>query len=186
MKIEDVRSNDDLQKAIKEGANPKYIYFWGHRKKGSEEISKSCFSQWYESSFEVDGITYLCAEHYMMAEKALLFNDEETRKKIIEADNPGAAKKFGREVRNFNEELWIKNRFDIVVKGNIEKFKQNKDLLDFIQKTNNRVLVEASPVDKIWGIGMAEDDSKITDPHNWNGLNLLGYALMEARSVLNI
>jgi ribA/ribD-fused uncharacterized protein len=184
MNIKDVRNNGDLLKAIGKGLKPKFVFFWSHKEKRDNEISKACFSQWYDSPFVVDRVKYLCAEHFMMAEKAKLFKDDEIRKKIISADNPGAAKQFGRQVRKFDENIWKKNRFEIVVKGNIEKFSQNKELLNFLISTNERVLVEASPVDKIWGIGLAVDNQNINFPEKWKGLNLLGYALMEVRSRL--
>lgn len=117
----------------------------------------------------------------MMAEKARLFNDKETLKKILVAHTPGEAKQLGRAVSGFNESTWIKNRFNIVVQANIAKFEQNKELQDFLLNTGSRVLVEASPVDKIWGVGLAEHDEAISDPRVWKGLNLLGFALMEAR-----
>ena len=82
----------------------------------------------------------------------------------------------------FEEDLWIKNRFNIVAKGNLAKFKQNAEIRGFLLNTKNRVLVEASPVDKIWGIGLSADNSSIEDPSTWQGLNLLGFALMKART----
>ncbi|MDN3685544.1 NADAR family protein [Vibrio sinaloensis] len=91
------------------------------RKKGGT-VSKSCFSQWYESTFSENGIEYMTAEHYMMAEKAKLFGDNETYQKIIKATNPGEAKSLGREVRGFDESKWVENRFQIVVSGNVLKF----------------------------------------------------------------
>ncbi len=120
----------------------------------------------------------------MMAEKAKLFDDVETLQKIITARNPGAAKAFGRQVKGFNEEIWQEHRFDIVVKASLLKFGQNPELKDFLIKTGRRVLVEASPLDKIWGIGLAADDPKAENPQLWEGENLLGFALMEARGQL--
>ncbi len=120
----------------------------------------------------------------MMAEKARLFGDIETLGKIIHAPNPGAAKAFGREVRGFKQDVWNDKRFEIVVAANMAKFSQNEQLKTFLLSTNERVLVEASPVDKIWGIGLAEDAENIENPLTWKGLNLLGFALMEVRSQL--
>lgn len=162
----------------------KFLFFWGHQPNKDNVITKSCFSQWWESSFKIDDITYWTAEHYMMAEKARLFNNEEIRRKIITSKSPGEAKKLGREVTNFNQEIWQNNCFEIVKKGNYEKFNQNKNLKDFIIKTQNRILVEASPVDAIWGIGMAENHRDIMNPNKWRGENLLGFALMEVRDEL--
>ena len=178
-----VRTKKELVDFVNHGNKVKYVFFWGHQKPKSG-ISKSCFSQWFESSFDVEGNNYKTAEHYMMAEKARLFSDSEAEKRILESKNPGEAKKLGRNVIGFNEAEWIKRRFEIVVKANIEKFNQNTELKEFLLNTGNRVLVEASPVDKIWGVGLAEDNEAIDNPNKWKGLNLLGFALMEARERL--
>lgn len=178
------RSKEELVDFVNHGNRVKYILFWGHRKPKSG-ISKSCFSQWYESSFVVNGKKYRTAEHFMMAEKARLFGDLKSEEKILDASNPGEAKKLGRNVLGFDEEVWVRNRFQIVVKANIEKFSQNQDLTDFLINTGKRVLVEASPVDKIWGVGLAQDNEAISNPNQWKGLNLLGFALMEARNKLS-
>lgn len=180
----DIRNRKDLINYVNHGNSVKYLYFWGHQKP-KQGVSKSCFSQWYEVSFEVDGIEYLTAEHFMMAEKARLFGDAETAEKIVKASNPGEAKKLGRSVRNFNDQLWLEKRFSIVVNANLAKFEQNDELKEFLLGTQNRVLVEASPVDKIWGIGMAVDNANVENPNLWKGDNLLGFALMEVRSRLS-
>jgi len=176
-------TNEKIIERIESGENLKYLLFWGHQKSG--QITKSCFSQWYESEFEVNGIKYLTAEHYMMAEKALLFGDKKNHQKIIESEKAGEVKEFGRKVQNFNQRVWEENRFEIVVRGNFHKFSQNEELSEFIKNTKDQILVEASPVDKIWGIGLAQNDENAEIPYFWNGLNLLGYALMEARDILN-
>ena len=120
----------------------------------------------------------------MMAKKAELFNDNEVLVKIIKANSPAEAKKLGREVKNYDDKLWLANRYEIVKQGNHHKFSQNKDLKTFLINTKDRVLVEASPVDPIWGIGMATDHKDILNPEKWRGLNLLGFALMEVRDEL--
>jgi len=176
-------SNEKIIERLEAGENLKFLLFWGHQK--SEQISKSCLSQWYESKFEVNGIKYHTAEHYMMAEKALLFEDKQIYEQIINSAKPGKVKELGRRVRNFNQGIWEENRFEIVVRGNFYKFRQNKELSRFLKNTNDRVLVEASPVDGIWGIGLAQNDENAKIPYFWNGLNLLGYALMETRDLLN-
>jgi ribA/ribD-fused uncharacterized protein len=181
----EIFSIESLLKETRSGKRFKYVFFWGHRPRKDGQIGKQCFSQWWSSSFEISGIKYPSAEVYMMAEKARLFNDNEMEQKIITSSNPGAAKKYGREIRNFNEDVWNQNRFEIVVRGNKAKFEQKEELKNFLLSTNNRILVEASPVDKIWGIGLAEDDPHSGNPEKWNGLNLLGFALMKVRSILN-
>lgn len=178
-----IRTREDLVNYINHGNRVKFVFFWGHTKPKSG-VSKSCFSQWYESSFEIDGINYQTAEHYMMAHKALLFGDNESAQKAVSASNPGEAKKIGREVQGFIDSRWLEHRFEIVVNANIEKFKQNSELKEFLLGTGNRVLVESSPVDKIWGIGLASDNQSIENPNLWRGLNLLGFALMEVRDQL--
>lgn len=161
-----------------------FIYFWGHHEKG-EKVTKACFSQWYPSYFIIDGIRYNCAEQYMMAEKARVFCNEETRKKILQATEPDVIKQLGREVRNFDAEKWDAVSGDVVVRGNIAKFGQNEELRKFLLATENKVLVEASPYDKIWGIGMKQAEAEKAYPHIWKGTNKLGFALMEVRDVLN-
>jgi len=161
-----------------------FLFFWGHQPNKDGSISKTCFSQWWLSSFEVDKVTYKTAEHWMMAKKAELFNDKEVLEKIIKANSPAEAKKLGREVKNYDDKLWLANRYEIVKQGNYHKFSQNIDLKMFLLNTKDRVLVEASPVDPIWGIGMASDHKDVMNPEKWKGLNLLGFALMEVRDEL--
>ena len=165
------------------GAND-FIYFWKHDEDPGK-ITKQCFSQWYPCSFVVDGIAYNCAEQYMMAEKALCFGDIEIWKKIINAREPDKIKKLGREVRNFDAALWDKASEEVVLKGNLHKFGQNKELSDLLLETGRKTLVEASPYDKIWGIGMNEATAKRYGyPHVWKGENKLGFILMEVREIL--
>jgi ribA/ribD-fused uncharacterized protein len=174
----------NIEKLISENQNNKYLFFWGHQPNKDGSVSKTCFSQWWLSSFEVENVTYKTAEHWMMAKKAALFNDNEILEKIIGADSPAEAKKLGREVKNYIDSIWLENRFEIVRQGNFHKFSQNKDLGAFLINTKERILVEASPVDSIWGIGMATDHKDVNNPEKWRGLNLLGFALMEVRDEL--
>lgn len=162
----------------------KFIFFWGHQPTKDGTISKTCFSQWWLSEFEVNGLKYKTTEHWMMAKKALLFDDKDIFKKILEVKTPAEAKKLGREIRNFDEQIWLDNRFEIVKEGNFHKFSQSIELRNFLINTKNRILIEASPVDAIWGIGMASDHKDINNPEKWRGLNLLGFALMEVRDEL--
>src|SRR4029453_9653264 len=117
--------------------------------------------------------------HYMMAEKARLFGDEATLKRILAASSPAAAKRLGREVRGFKEAAWAAARSGIVVAGNVAKFGQNPALADFPRTPGERGPVEATPADRIWGIGLAADHADAENPVRWRGLNLLGFALME-------
>lgn len=178
-----IGSNAKLIAKLEEGKKVKFLFFWGHQERGLGP-TKKCLSQWYESPFEKDGMQFLTAEHYMMFRKAMLFGDVAVAEKVLQARTSGEAKRLGREVRNFDQKTWVAHRFDIVVEGNMAKFSSTPDLRDFLINTGNRVLVEASPVDRIWGIGLAEDSLEIENPYTWDGLNLLGYALMEVRSQL--
>ncbi len=179
-----MKSRDELIAALQRGAQVKYLYFWGHRPSASGAVAKSCFSQWFAAPFEHEGRRYATAEHFMMARKAELFGDLECREKILQADDPGKAKALGRRVRGFDEQRWLDHRWQIVVAANHMKFGQNDELGAFLLATGNRVLVEASPVDSIWGIGLAADAPEASNPFVWRGLNLLGFALMEVRALL--
>lgn len=165
------------------GKKMRFVFFWGHQPAKSG-VNAACLSQWYGAPFEVDGIRYPTAEHFMMAEKARLFGDSETCAKVLQAPNSGAAKALGRQVQGFNDVQWNACRFDIVVRANLAKFGQNPPLRDFLLNTGSRVLVEASPVDKVWGIGLAKEDDRAANPLRWRGHNLLGFALMQVREQL--
>lgn len=182
--MEQIRSNQELCDHMERGMPVKFIQFWGHRPGKNGEPGKTCFSQWYEAAFEVDGVRYPTAEHFMMAEKARLFGDDAALATVLAATTPGHAKAAGRAVRGYSEEQWLTHRFDIVVRANMAKFGQNPQLREFLLKTGDHVLVEASPVDRIWGTGIAADDPRADQPAAWTGLNLLGYALMEVRARL--
>ena len=182
--MEIIKTRAALIDHVNYGNPVKYLFFWGHQKPTSG-VSKSCFSQWYDSPFEVDGKRFITAEHYMMYGKAMLFKDTEVAEKILKSTNPGAAKKLGRAVRGFDQQQWEAACFDIVVAGNVAKFSADQALKTFLLNTGDRVLVEASPVDQIWGIGMAEDHPDCHNPNLWKGDNLLGFALMVARQKLS-
>ncbi len=161
-----------------------YIFFWGHHMKPGK-ITKACFSQWFPVNFTIDGTTYSSAEQYMMAEKARVFDDADTWQLILASEDPREIKALGRLVKNFDEDKWSQVAPDIVVKGNLHKFVQNPELRSFLIATHGKVLVEASPYDKIWGIGMQASEAGISNPNNWCGTNLLGFALMEVRDILS-
>lgn len=145
------------------------------------------FSQFYPSTFkgtildDEKEYTFNCAEQYMMASKAKLFKDEITFEKIMKESEPRKIKSLGRKVKGFNEEKWNEHRLDIVSRGNYFKFSQDEQLKKALLDTGDRELVEASPSDTIWGVGLYENDDKILSPENWRGLNLLGKALVNAR-----
>ena len=176
-----IDSQEALIREVRAGTKVKYLHFWGHRPRPDGRVSASCLSQWWPSPFTVDGVTYATAEHWMMAGKARLFDDEDALARVLAAGHPSEAKKAGRLVRGFDEETWTRERFGIVVEGSVHKFAADEELRGFLLGTGERVLVEASPVDRVWGIGLAADDPAAEDPERWRGPNLLGFALMEAR-----
>ncbi|WP_427765255.1 NADAR family protein [Streptomyces sp. DSM 41931] len=179
--VRTVASREALIEAVRAGERVKYLHFWGHRPLPDGRIGASCLSQWWPSPFTVDGVEYATAEHWMMAAKARLFGDAEGERRVLAAGHPSEAKKAGRLVRGFDEGIWRRERFGIVVTGSEHKFAAHGGLRSFLLGTGDRVLVEASPVDRVWGIGLAADDEAATDPARWRGPNLLGFALMEAR-----
>ena len=180
MKITKMKSLID---ALNNGEKFKYLFFWGHQEK-SNQVTKSSLSQWYISGFQENGNTFPTAEHYMMYYKAKLFDDAKAAEKVLLSPTAKEAKQIGREVIGFNQKQWNEKRFEIVVNANFAKFSQNKALKDFLLNTGDQIIVEASPVDKIWGVGMSQDNPAISDPYSWKGLNLLGFALMEVRDRL--
>ncbi|MEH0819872.1 NADAR family protein [Micromonospora sp. CPCC 205739] len=162
----------------------KYLCFWGHRPRRDGTVGAGCLSQWWPAAFTVGGRRFPTAEHWMMWHKAALFGDEEIGERILGAAHPHRAKALGRQVRGFDQATWEARRYDIVVAGSVAKFGQHDDLRAYLLGTGDRVLVEASPVDRVWGIGLAADDPRAEDPARWRGLNLLDFALMQAREAL--
>ncbi|MBC9711715.1 NADAR family protein [Streptomyces sp. TRM66268-LWL] len=175
---------EELGARIEKGERIKFLHFWGHTAPAGGAVGKHVLSQWWPAPFDVDGVEYATAEHWMMAAKARLFGDAEAERKALSASSPAAAKKAGRLVRGFDDAVWERERFGIVVEGSVHKFAAHPELRDFLIRTGDRVLVEASPLDRIWGIGLAADDARAEEPGRWRGLNLLGFALMEARGRL--
>ncbi|MFD8034304.1 NADAR family protein, partial [Streptomyces sp. NPDC059717] len=143
-----------------------------------------CHSLWWPSPYPGDAVAYATAEHWMMASKARLFGDTGAEREVLQASSPALAKKVGRLVRGFDDATWARKRFSIVVEGSVHKFSAHEELRAFLLATGDRVLVEASPVDRVWGIGIAADDERAADPERWRGPNLLGFALMAARARL--
>ena len=174
----------DVAARVAAGDRVKFLFFWGHRPRADGRVGPGCLSQWWPSPFDVDGVRYDTAEHYMMWRKAMLFGDEATAGRVLHAGHPQRAKNLGREVRDFDESVWEAHRFGTVVAGSTAKFGAHDDLRAYLVGTGDRVLVEASPVDAVWGVGLAADDERVADPGRWRGLNLLGFALMEVREAL--
>ena len=179
------RTTTELVTAWAEGERPKVVAFWSHVGRGAE-IGPHVLSQWFPSRFTDEyGRAFQTAEHYMMWRKAALFDDSTTAEKILAARSPGAAKALGRHVEGFDESVWADERWLIVVEGSVLKFQADAHLRDYLLATRNRVLVEASPKDTVWGVGLPADFDGIEVPTRWQGLNLLGFALMEARARLS-
>lgn len=150
-----------------------YKYFW-------KVYDKYGFcSQWYISPFIEDGIKYETAEHYMMYNKAKLFDDQDAMKQILEERSPAKVKQIGRQIKNFSEEKWAEHREGIVMQGNYLKFIQNPELRKELLKEKFATFVEASPTDRVWGIGFTAATA-LKNKHLW-GLNLLGKALTTIR-----
>ncbi len=161
---------------------PKYSFFFGHK---PDSTGLNVFSQWYPAVFTDthNGVSYTYAntEQYMMAQKALLFDDMPIFHSIMNTTDPAKIKNFGRLVKNFDQKKWNECKFEIVVNGNRCKFTQNPILMKQLLSTGDRIIVEASPYDKIWGIGLSASNAVSTPMNKWPGQNLLGKALMIVR-----
>lgn len=149
-----------------------FIFFWG-----------GLYSQWYPSKFKIGDIEYNCCEQYMMAQKAGLFNDKESYEAIMKESDPKIQKAIGRKVKGFDSDKWNEVCRQIVYEANLAKFGQNPMLLKELMKAGNinKEIVEASPYDTIWGIGMGERDPDRFDKSKWKGTNWLGEAIMQVR-----
>jgi len=145
---------------------------------------KGQYSQWHACWFRENNTWFNCAEQYMMYKKALLFEDLVKAALILNSNHPSEHQKIGRMVSNYDQKIWDDNKSRIVYEGNLLKFKQNPFLKKKMLEMGSRIFVEASPVDRIWGVGLREDDPLILDPDNWRGQNLLGEALTKVKSEL--
>lgn len=152
--------------------NEKYYYFYE---------TKHPFSQWHKCIFEVDNLVFNSSEQFMMYNKALLFEDIEIAEKILLSKDVKEQKALGRQVRNFDIKIWEKEAINIIFKGNKAKFSQNNEFKNLLLSTEGQTLVEASPTDVVWGIGLEEADHKAFNIRTWNGTNWLGIALTELR-----
>jgi ribA/ribD-fused uncharacterized protein len=151
----------------------KYVFFWD-----------GIYSQWYSAPMVIDDRTFNCCEQWMMYNKATFFEDYVTAEQVMKTKSPREQKELGRMVKNFDSNRWNKVCSGIVYKGNLAKFTQNEDLKKELLNTGNRILVEASPYDQIWGIGMGVEEEGIDNAINWKGQNLLGWALQLVKQEL--
>lgn len=148
----------------------KYVFFWS-----------GIYSNWHPAPFTIDGATYNCSEQYLMVEKARLFGDSTMEARIMSAVDPADQKRYGRMVQGFDKTKWEANARKIMYKGLYAKFKQNLALKQALLATGDRTMVEASPEDRIWGIGVHWKNDKVDDPKNWRGTNWLGETLTQVR-----
>jgi ribA/ribD-fused uncharacterized protein len=156
-------------------SDKKYTFFWK---------DASPFSQWHKVGFTIDGVHFKTAEHYMMWKKAMLFGDADSAEKVLKAGHPSDAKKLGRGVKNFDRYEWEQNCKRFVYDGNYAKFTQNEALKKKLMDTGDTLLVEASPYDAIWGIGLTEEEAKKLPESQWPGTNWLGEILTQLRDNL--
>ncbi len=161
-------------KATNEKITDEFVFFWN-----------GIYSQWHPSKFSIAGIEYSSCEQYMMAMKALTFNDQESYEAIMATTSPREQKELGRNVKNFNTDKWNEVCREYVYQGNLAKFTQNPSLKVELLKTEDREIVEASPYDKIWGIGMDVSHRNIEDKSKWLGKNWLGIEIMKVRETIN-
>jgi ribA/ribD-fused uncharacterized protein len=152
----------------------KYVFFW-----------HGIYSQWHKAKMTIGGVEYSSCEQYMMHQKAIVFSDFYIASQILLTEDPKEQKALGRKIQGFDKNIWDSVCLGIVYKGNLAKFSQNKNLRSELLSTGDRIMVEASPLDKIWGIGIAEDHQDIESPEHWKGLNLLGCALNLVKKQLN-
>jgi len=143
--------------------------------------SRVVFSNWYLSKFVYMGIEFNCSEQAMMWLKAMFFGDAETAAEILAEPSPAEQKKLGRKVKGFVKEVWDDVCEDLMVPVLVAKFCQDKTCLAGMVASEGTELVEASPSDTIWGIGLEENDPRVLDRSQWRGLNRLGKTLMRAR-----
>ncbi|MEQ1699140.1 MAG: NADAR family protein [Ilumatobacteraceae bacterium] len=166
------------------GVRVKFLPFWGHTAPPAGGVGPWVLSQWFPCPFRHEDVVYPTAEHFMMAGKARLFGDDERLQLILAAATPGEAKRHGREVADFVADEWDRACVGIVRTGSIAKFGSTPELRAYLVGTGHRVLVEASPRDRIWGIGVGREHASVEQPSQWRGRNLLGFALMQARAAL--
>jgi ribA/ribD-fused uncharacterized protein len=154
----------------------KFVFFWK-----TEDV----FSNWHPATFTDyrDNVTYNCSEQFMMRYKALLFGDTETAEQIMKETTPREQKRLGRLVKGFDMTIWKLHAKRIVTEACFLKFIQNEEMLHELMITKDQVLVEASPSDLLWGIGMGQDDPGVEDPNNWKGTNWLGEVLNTLRGM---
>lgn len=172
-----------LASRVEAGERFVFTLFYSH-KRDEPGVGKGCLSNWWPCSFALDGRVWSSTEQWMMFEKARLFEDRDRMQAIADTTDPGRIKSLGREVRPFGEVSWAARRYEVMLRGLKAKFSQDNALAAFLRSTGDSVLAEASPTDRVWGIGRRESDPGADDPRQWRGANLLGFALIEVRDGL--
>lgn len=163
--VTSVSSVAELSRAVRAGARVKFLFFWGHHPQRDGSIGAGCLSQWWPAPFTLDGQRFATAEHHMMWRKATLFGDHATATKILTMAHPQAAKTLGRQVTGFDQQTWEQHRYDIVVAGNTTKFNQHPTLRTYLLGTGWQVLVEASPLDRVWASASPPTTHTPPTPH---------------------
>jgi len=154
------------------------IYFW-------KVLENNGFlSNWWICEIDYDGRKFISSEQLFMYLKAKLFNDDEVAEKIMQTSRQNEIKALGREVKNFDETIWNKHKYELMFIANKAKFRFDYQITDMLLETGDAKLVEASPVDRIWGIGLDAKTAKNIPEANWPGQNLLGQVLMDLRDLL--
>ena len=176
MTLDYIATNEKLMIKITD----KYAFFF-------KEWPSNFKSADFEWEYMGEKHKFFCTEQAFMWAKAMKFGDVTTAVKILNADNPMLCKMYGREVENYVEGEWEEARYEIMRDVNLEKYRQNSDLREKLldPKFDGKTFVEASPYDRIWGVGLAQDDPAIDDEYNWKGRNLLGKAITEVRDILS-
>jgi len=164
-----------------------FTFFWKPQQENGD------FSQWSQHSFELHGapfanegesVLFDNAEQAMMVAKAYTFEDFDIIPEMMSTEDPLEIKKLGRKVKNFDKIVWDNLGEDIVYQINLAKFNQNTQLRDQLKKTEDSIIVEASPMDRIWGIGLSINNPKSLVQDQWRGQNLLGKVLMRVRDTI--
>jgi len=150
-----------------------HIFFWN-----------GPFSNWYDAEFEYKNHKFENSEQAFMWLKALHYGDDEIAEKILNTPDPRKNKALGREIKGFIEEDWTLHSLGYMIDVNIAKFSQNPDLKEHLKNSGDKIIVEASPYDKVWGIGLHQDDDRVLDESQWDGENKLGITLMTVRTKL--
>lgn len=175
-----MQTAEGLRAKVSEGFQPEFVFFWGHGP-GDET---ACLSNFYQAPFEVDGQRYFTSEQFFMAEKARTFGDDASLSRIMATYNPGLAKSIGRHVSGYDDDVWSEKRVGVMARGLAAKFGQNQELGDYLRSLDGKIIVEDSPHDRVWGIGMRHFGPNARDVGMWRGRNLLGFTLMHVRDTM--